>query len=138
MARLALLPDDIIALLARHPELELELATKATEQVADGLSRRITHDLVGKRIDQELDRIVTERINWKGERKLTAEYQRLVAAEARGLAKEAFGAALSGEVSDAIREQVRNSMPGVITMAREEIRKDLRNTSSARSWPRSC
>jgi hypothetical protein len=90
------------------------------------MSRRITRDLVDKRIDQELDRIITERVNWKGERKLTADYQRLIAAEARALVKEAFDGALSSEVSRAIREQVGNSMPGIIEMARKEIKKDLR------------
>lgn len=126
MARLSLLPNDITALLANHPELEIELSEKATDQIADGLNRRITRALVEKRCDQELDNIITDRINWRGERKLTAEYQQLITTETRAQVRAAFGEELNKEVRDLIREEVRNNMPSIMTQVRKEVQGDIR------------
>lgn len=129
MAKLTLSPDDIKALLKGHPDVELELVNKAVEQVADGMSRKVTKELVEKRVGEVMEALLIQRVGWN-ERKLAPQLQALVNASVREASEELFKDKTGQKVMEAVRAEARQQMEArareMATTMQQEIRKMIR------------
>lgn len=133
MARITLDPRDITALLKGHPDAELELINKAVEQVADGMSRKVTRELVEKRVGELMERLLTEQVGWN-QRKLAPQLQAMIESGIRNASEQLFQDRTGQKVMEAVRIEARrqmevtakelaSTMKGEIrAMIREEIR----------------
>lgn len=139
MARLTLSPDDITRLLKGHPDAELELVSKATEQVADGISRKVTRDLVEKRVGELMERLLTEQVGWN-QRRLAPQLQAMVEAGVRTASEQLFQDRTGQKVMELVRMEARRQMETTSremadTMRveiRQMIRQEIRSMLSAR------
>lgn len=133
MARLTLSPNDITNLLKGHPDAELELVNKAVEQVADGMSRKVTRELVEKRVGEIMERLLTEQVGWN-QRKLAPQLQAMIEGSVRTASEQLFQDKTGQKVMEAVRIEARRQMEQsardmaatmrqeIRTMIREEIR----------------
>lgn len=136
MARLTLSPDDITRLLKGHPDAELELINKATEQVADGMSRKITRELVEKRVGELMESLLTEQVGWN-QRRLAPQLQAMIESGVRTASEQLFQDKTGQKVMELVRIEARRQMETsardlaatmraeIRTMIREEIRAML-------------
>jgi hypothetical protein len=119
MAKIILGPNDITNLLKGHPDAELVLINKAVEQVADGMSRKVTKELVEKRVGELMDHLLTENVGWN-KRKLAPQLEALVKTCVREASDELFKDKTGQQVMDAVRIEARRQM--------EVSARDLANT----------
>lgn len=130
MAKITLGPNDITALLKGHPEAELELIDKAVEQVADGMNRKVTRELVEKRVGELMERLLTDKVGWN-QRKLAPGLQALVDTSIRAASEELFKDKTGLKVMEAVRIEARRQMEqtahDMAATMRSEIRKMIRD-----------
>ncbi len=136
MAKITLGPNDITALLKGHPEAEIELVDKAVEQVADGLNRKVTRELVDKRVGELMERLLTEQVGWN-QRKLAPQLQAMIESSVRSASDQLFQEKTGQRVMEAVRMEAQRQMEKsardlaatmrqeIRTMIREEIRSML-------------
>lgn len=122
MARITLSPDDITRLLKGHPEAELELVEKATQQVADGMSRKVTRELVEKRVGEIMEKLLTEQVGWN-QRKLAPQLQAMIEGSVRTASEQLFQDKTGQKVMELVRIEARRQM--------EVTAKDLASTMKA-------
>ena len=89
MAKLLISASDLREIIERDPEIHAELIRSATEQVAETMARRITHEQVAAHVETCMRTLVEERTGY-GDRKLAAPFMRLI----EHAAKEAVHARL--------------------------------------------
>jgi hypothetical protein len=85
------------------------LINKAVEQVADGMSRKVTKELVEKRVDELMDHLLTENVGWN-KRKLAPQLEALVKTCVREASDELFKDKTGQQVMDAVRIEARRQM----------------------------
>jgi hypothetical protein len=136
MAKITLGPNDITALLKGHPEAEIELIDKAVEQVADGMNRKVTRELVEKRVGELMERLLTEQVGWN-QRKLAPQLQAMIEASVRSASDQLFQDKTGQRIMEAVRVEARRQVETtardlastmkteIRAMIREEIRSML-------------
>lgn len=136
MAKLTLSPDDITRLLKGHPDAELELINKAVEQVADGMSRKVTRELVEKRVGELMESLLTEQVGWN-QRRLAPQLQVMIEGSVRTASEQLFQEKTGQKVMELVRIEARRQMEAtarelaatmkaeIRAMIREEIRTML-------------
>lgn len=127
MTKIVLSAPDVSALLSKHADLELEIATKATDQIATTLLRKITKAAVEAQVDRNLAQIVLERTTrQQGGVKLSPEFSAIMHTQAKECVKEAFESQLGQTARTIIRDEVRSLMPSLVQELAQDVKKDLR------------
>ena len=136
MAKLTLSPDDITRLLKGHPDAEIELVNKAVEQVADGMNRKVTRELVEKRVGELMESLLTEQVGWN-QRRLAPRLQVMIEGSVRTASEQLFQDKTGQKVMELVRIEARRQMETtarelaatmkaeIRSMIREEIRTML-------------
>lgn len=125
MARLTLSPNDITALVKQHPDVELELISKATEQVADALSRKVTRSLVENRVGELMERLLTEQVGWN-QRKLAPALQTMVETGVRTASEQIFNDVKNRKIMEAVRIEAVRQVERTASDLAESLRKEIR------------
>jgi hypothetical protein len=133
MAKITLSPNDITALIKSHPEVEIDLIDRASAQVADAISRRVTRELVEKRVGELMESLLTEQVGWN-QRSLAPGLQAMVESSVRSASEQLFQEKTGQKVMELVRTEARRQMETsardlaatmkteIRSMIREEIR----------------
>lgn len=126
MAKLTLAPQDIQALLKTDPVVEVEIIDKAAQQVADALNRKVTRELVEKRVGELMEKLLVEQVGWN-QRKLAPNLQQLVEKSARDAAETAFATSEGRRIALAISTEASAQMRDIGKKLASEMKSEVRN-----------
>ena len=126
MAKLALAPADILALLKNNPELEVELNNKALSQVADVVIRKVTQSAVRERVGHYMEKMLSEQTGWN-KRTLAPALQKMIESSIAEASRDAWNTKLSTEIKLAISVEANNQMRETAQKLADAMKSEIRN-----------